>query len=458
MSESGRGEDESSKRRKHDHSPQHQIIGEGKDADLGTSATLRLNTPVSESQRVATIGPYPLQIGSADDAFDQEMDVYHLGLALADGPQEFFPSPGQSSPGQPNNSGHQQQQVFDMSSMQSLEIASQPTSEINHEAPSLSVNLGYSLPSIFDANKLADSGIGAETRIGTESVIQRLSTVSFKFSTEMARLDKAPSAQAVDELISPLHEGLRSQNTTAATLTPVDNILNATREFQQILSEYKSSLDIYGQTSALGDSGVLSFAHNSTSNSWDNCTDGSTTTSVPSSISSPSLQATPTANSSSSEAIAKAQHSVFKNDGPTLLLILTCYLQMVDIYIALFSHVHQFLVEVSASENPCLCPVPGISFSNFPLQSGNLQATILIQIVTNLLERVDDLLGLPEKYRLTTKSRCEGLLSDKSLTKLFQIVMKKEGKRNDKGGNGGIGALRKLLKKNRRLLTKSIAP
>lgn len=104
-------------------------------------------------------------------------------------------------------------------------------------------------------------------------------------------------------------------------------------------------------------------------------------------------------------------------------------------------------------------------------ESGNLQTTLLIQIVTSLFERIEKLLGLPRDLRVSrTGQDHHGLLSDWHLAAILELVMRKEelgaggsGGASDTGkigadGLGGIKALRRIIRKAKTLLRESIAP
>ncbi|KAI0799233.1 hypothetical protein GGR55DRAFT_670538 [Xylaria sp. FL0064] len=55
-------------------------------------------------------------------------------------------------------------------------------------------------------------------------------------------------------------------------------------------------------------------------------------------------------------------------DVTILLLIISCYVNVLRIYVILFAYIHQFLLEISESDNPVLCPIPGLGFGRFPLR------------------------------------------------------------------------------------------
>jgi len=91
-------------------------------------------------------------------------------------------------------------------------------------------------------------------------------------------------------------------------------------------------------------------------------------------------------------------------------------------------------------------------------ECGNLQAMILIQIVTHLLEKIEKVLGLPAEYRLNkTGDPQPGLSSDEDFAKMVKIVIRKEEIGSPENGKGGMKTLRNHIKLAKQLLKKSIA-
>jgi hypothetical protein len=54
-------------------------------------------------------------------------------------------------------------------------------------------------------------------------------------------------------------------------------------------------------------------------------------------------------------------------DVTILLLIVNCYTHVLRLYVVLFFHIYEFLNELAKSEDPTLCPIPGLAFGAFPL-------------------------------------------------------------------------------------------
>jgi hypothetical protein len=92
-------------------------------------------------------------------------------------------------------------------------------------------------------------------------------------------------------------------------------------------------------------------------------------------------------------------------------------------------------------------------------ESGNLQATVFIQIATSLFERMECILGLPRDARINKREvDCDGLLGDENFSKIAKLVFSKMEFDQSENVEGGIKSLRKSLKKVRQLLRERIAP
>ncbi|KAM7193011.1 hypothetical protein V8F33_008059 [Rhypophila sp. PSN 637] len=167
---------------------------------------------------------------------------------------------------------------------------------------------------------------------------------------------------------------------------------------------------------------------------------------------SPSVSTTTQASSSS------GPHA--PGDTSTLLLILACYIHILRLNVALFAHIREYFQMVSESDNRTIKPLPGLcGFDNFPLQSGNLQSTMIIHLVTNMFERIESLLGLPRELRLGSREvGNDGLLRSQGFLKLAQSLIHREDRGRPEEGKGGVKSLRSNMKKAKRLLRDHIAP
>ncbi|KAM7215484.1 hypothetical protein V8F06_009150 [Rhypophila decipiens] len=123
-------------------------------------------------------------------------------------------------------------------------------------------------------------------------------------------------------------------------------------------------------------------------------------------ISSDSPVATTRCRTQSASSFSAVVQKRLELDMAGLLSVLAAYMRLLQLYLVLFTHIHRHLVEISQSNSPQLGPMSGLAFStSFPMQSGNLQTLILIQIVTNLFENIDDLLALPKEFRMSKRRR-----------------------------------------------------
>lgn len=133
-------------------------------------------------------------------------------------------------------------------------------------------------------------------------------------------------------------------------------------------------------------------------------------------------------------------------DTPVILLVITCYVQLVRLYSMVFSHVHSSLLPTVSDHTPSLLTLPEFQISGFPLQRGILQVKILIEVVVHLLNLIEKGLGLPMEYRVSSRdSQTTGMLSDLDLTELFKMVIKQEER-------GKVKSLREHIKSMKHLL------
>ena len=147
-----------------------------------------------------------------------------------------------------------------------------------------------------------------------------------------------------------------------------------------------------------------------------------------------------------------------KPDVSIILLILNCYIYIIRIYNLIFSQIHRSLLPILSGHRPSLPVLPGLQINGFPLQSGNLQVTILVQVAVHMVSRVEKALGLPREYCIDRDdNRSRGILSDLELTELFRMVIRQEDCGNHQDGGGGSRSLKEHFKSIRQLLRNSIA-
>ena len=195
-----------------------------------------------------------------------------------------------------------------------------------------------------------------------DSCIQRLSNLSLDLSTQLSRIDAGPPTVTLDVLLST------SNDDEASKVSLIDKILNSTREFLDILialttssrlATASPSVTLYSSLPhSTGDrekGGRRSHMVNSV------CTRSSSVYS--------SLDSLPTSPASEMSASNKrSSGDDIHLDGAALLLLTTCYVYSIRLYVVLFALVQVFLTEIAASDDPYLCPIPEISFSAFPLR------------------------------------------------------------------------------------------
>ncbi|OBT61621.1 hypothetical protein VE03_08865 [Pseudogymnoascus sp. 23342-1-I1] len=120
---------------------------------------------------------------------------------------------------------------------------------------------------------------------------------------------------------------------------------------------------------------------------------------------------------------------------PGILLILSCYQQFIRMYSIIFSIAHDtFAVHTLPGFHPSLSALPGIRYSEFPIDSGNLQTMLLIQITLHLVGHMEKVLGLPREFRVQEAGgEYDGILSSEAGLRLLRMVV------GDVGVEEGIG-------------------
>lgn len=305
-----------------------------------------------------------------------------------------------------------------------------------------------------------DSGNIAQQ--GTGSLLQKLSRLDYELITLLTVLDKGRPHVTMDTLISPIDE-------TKSSKPAVDDVLNRTREFVDVLEAFSSYQPLPSATqnpqkspkrgSNPSDTSRLNFEsdHDTPSDS----SIDSMLSEIPSSSSNTKTAPQPTA----------------ALDSTALLAILTVYIRVLRLHLVIFSNVFDFVKEIAESDDPVLCPVPGLNFSSFPIgesryfflirrasadpvlpESGNLQTIIFIQIVTSLFERLETLLGLPCKFRIGGREwEAPGLFEQQDFLKIAGPIIGNEEVGASESGQGGVMALRRYIKETKQLLKESIA-
>ncbi|KAI0378983.1 hypothetical protein F5Y04DRAFT_138304 [Hypomontagnella monticulosa] len=263
--------------------------------------------------------------------------------------------------------------------------------------------------------------------------VRMLSKINLELAIQLAQIKKEPRKLTLDMLITS------RDKSHVSVPSPVDSILNVTREFLETLRPSQPLLRMRSSETPR-----VNFRHLPPEHS-----DGDGVQSAPRNLQSPvSLPASTPVDDGG----AKLDTTVF-------LLVLNSYVQILRLYIILFAHIQDFLQEIFESDHPCLSPVPGVDFNNISLQSGNLQVAIVIQIVVNMFERIEGLLRLPREFRINRRDGdSSGLLRDIGASEITRSIIIQEEEGDLINGKGGIKLLRKYVKKTNQLLREGIAP
>jgi hypothetical protein len=121
-----------------------------------------------------------------------------------------------------------------------------------------------------------------------------------------------------------------------------------------------------------------------------------------------------------------------------ILLLITCYLRSINIYHAIFSQIHRYLLSTNpytSSSTFSRTSPPGHS----PQSYGKLQATIFIEVSIQIINRFDIAIGIPAQHRLTPNTEFGGgVLEDEAL---LEVVLR----RTAEEGDGGMRALEEVI-------------
>ncbi|KAK5652235.1 hypothetical protein OQA88_10732 [Cercophora sp. LCS_1] len=290
----------------------------------------------------------------------------------------------------------------------------------------------------------------------TQSHIEELSRINLDLASQMARMAKGPPHVNLKTIIAP---DCSKANPSGAMTTPVEDLLATTRHYLDVLGLITGTsrpwLPITLNPPPTNNSGRFMSTGCSTASSALSTSASSAASSHEESQDSWSAKSPSTATQPSSAASAQSPL-----DTSTLLLVLLCYIHILRLHVALFAHIRVYLQFVSESEDRTINPLPGLcGFDNFPLQSGNLQATMIIHLVTSMFERIESLLGLPRELRIGTREvGHDGLLRSEGLLRLAESLIRREDTGRPEEGKGGIKSLRRDMKKAKRLLRGRIAP
>lgn len=160
-----------------------------------------------------------------------------------------------------------------------------------------------------------------------------------------------------------------------------------------------------------------------------------TTTTSSSSSSTPTPTTTPTAIT-----ITEDEGGPPALDGPVVLVLVSCYAQVISVHETIFAHIHRRLDSVEAAALPALDPAKGVRLGSFYSTDARLEGAVYCQVVSVLLDRIERGLGvLPDQRHHTGLGAQTGLLSRPHHFELLQRELsgEKGGEEEEEAPNGG---------------------
>ena len=311
---------------------------------------------------------------------------------------------------------------------------------------------------------------------GEESYMQQLSDLTQHLYMQLKILEADSWSQCLSSL--SLTNGITCSKTSVESeaTKPLGDILSSSEKFLELMSRFAHSTQSSVLSSGIS-SAPESYEPPNASPNNDRIASGSETLTSSSSthsanFDSGSCKLLPSSSSHGTNSTISDQEvstPLRPIDTPILILILTCYIRFLRIYGTLFSHIHQYLLSLSSPSKsasfhkPLSTNVlPSLRIGGFSLQSyGNLQIIILIEISIHMVTRIEEVLGIPCKYKLSSAKGDEredgergsgggGILGEAGMANLLEIVM---GMADMDGGRGGsVKALREDVKKVKQLL------
>ncbi|KAI0884764.1 uncharacterized protein GGS22DRAFT_146690 [Annulohypoxylon maeteangense] len=284
-----------------------------------------------------------------------------------------------------------------------------------------------------------DSQLGST--IPGEVHIQRLSKINLNLVTILSRVCQGSPHVSLNTLMSPANDYSSSL---------IYSITDGTREFIDILRALAGATRRPPSSSSNGTSpgsqGSESSRNRNIPTTPQGCFSNSQVYSL--TLANPNPVFTPT------------NEPTTTLDATTLLLLLTSYIHVTRLFLIVFAHTYECLREISNSDKPSLCAIPGVDFGDLPIQSGNLQAVMFIEIVNNLFERIESLLGIPRQFRVGTRGSDDGgLLNEEEVNgALNMMILKEELVYQPERGKGGAKSLRMFLDMTKQLLREKITP
>ena len=189
-------------------------------------------------------------------------------------------------------------------------------------------------PLQFAATTAGKPDIEDKSRQAGETYTQRLSSINSDLITQLRRISQGPFTMTLERLIRPEIESHCDLSANRAR-----DIVKGTYEFIQVL---KLLADQYLLPTTKSPSEACSLRESSSSTST-------------------------LFESMSPRSTVGRNPPITTSDPATSLLILTCYIHLLRVYILLFESIGSLLKQVADSEEPSLQPAPGLSFSYLAL-------------------------------------------------------------------------------------------
>jgi hypothetical protein len=127
----------------------------------------------------------------------------------------------------------------------------------------------------------------------------------------------------------------------------------------------------------------------------------------------------------------------------TYLLLLSSYLQLMQLYDTMFCRVVDFLGDRPEEAMGEFHAQPELRVAGLPAMPPRLYIKLLIQIIDHQLESVECLMGLSSEYRISGRATTgKGIFSDRDVSGLFQTVM---GQADNSKGPGSITTGKSLV-------------
>ncbi|KAH8669158.1 hypothetical protein BX600DRAFT_435656 [Xylariales sp. PMI_506] len=215
---------------------------------------------------------------------------------------------------------------------------------------------------------------------------------------------------------SPVMYAMCSERMNSVSGNPLAEVLRSTSEFIGILADINKCADSASSTpSSLADSGIAVSLGNQA----------------------------PHASSANSVASHSSGTSI---STPAILLVLSSYIQLLQLYDLIFTFVYQTMLQLPTE---LIVSLPAQAASNFqvaglgPVQ-GKLWVKLIMQIIQHQLESVEQILDVPTEFRLFGAPTCpkNGVFSNTGCLALVELVMNRPEECPGKSGASTVQSLR----------------